>query len=163
MSSFSEVFFWCFESLKLSVSSPGEKADILKRQDFILLIVPPCAIFYFQLPVFVCFPAVLPAICVTLVNNCCTDIFPSWEFIFSNMFKLDYWSNIGTKKKMFCILFVWANNVLTAVSSVCFATRKHKRNDTMNTQHMTSVKRFLPSTQCLFLSTMSQRLTTSTL
>lgn len=56
-------FFWCFESLRLSASSLGEKADILKLQHFILFIISPCAIFYFlSLSVF-------PAICVTPVNH----------------------------------------------------------------------------------------------
>lgn len=56
-------FFWCFESLRLSASSLGERADILKLQHFILLIISPCGIFYFlSLSVF-------PAICVTPVNH----------------------------------------------------------------------------------------------
>lgn len=72
---------------------------------------------------------------------------------------LDYWSDIGTKKKRNCFTFYLSE---PTTCRQLFPVL-HKRTDTMKTQHMTSVKSFFPSTRCLFLSTMFQRLTTSTL
>lgn len=85
---------------------------------------------HFLLPVFVCFPAVfLPSAShqlIILLYLRCTDMFlfhlPSREVIFFRLRCV----HVGLlerhrhkkKEKLFCILFVWADNMSTAVSSV---------------------------------------------